>query len=119
MNPIYPKLACFKTALLSAALLAAMPAAAQSQKTDIRPHANRIIGEELTFDFTGVTHEGAYNFTDAGDPRRFYTETTDAEGGTQYSEEGLKAGGNWFMKNDTLCFCVRPRKHVRRLFSGL
>lgn len=79
-------------------------AAAQSQKTDIRPHANLMMGDELLMAFEGVTHEGAYNFTDAGDPRRFYTETTHAMGRTSYSEKGLEAEGDWSVKNNTLCF---------------
>lgn len=89
---------------LTALLALGSPAFAQSQKTDIRPHANRVIGEEITAHFSGVTHEGAYNFTDAGDPRRFYTETTGADGRANYKEETLQTVGEWFTKNDTLCF---------------
>ena len=47
---------------------------AQSQDTDIRPHANRVIGNDLQATFAGQTHSGAYNFTASGEPTRFYEE---------------------------------------------
>lgn len=77
---------------------------AQSQKTDVRPHANRIMGDALKAEYSGVTHKGAYNFTQDGDPRQFYTETTRADGTAAYSELNIQSGGTWSVNNDTLCF---------------
>lgn len=87
-------------------VLCAVPvaAAAQSQKTDIRPHANRVVGEELRAEFEGITHDGAYNFTTEGDPRRFYTETTHAGGRATYSDPTGVSHGDWQVDNDLLCF---------------
>lgn len=81
-----------------------LSASAQSQKTDIRPHANRLTGEALKAVFSGVTHDGAYNFSMKGVPRQFYTETTRANGRAIYTQNGVTAEGNWSIKNDVLCF---------------
>lgn len=81
-----------------------LTAFAQSQKTDVRPHANRIVGEALKTEYSGVTHKGAYNFTQDGDPRQFYTETTHPDGRASYSEVGIRSGGTWSVVNDALCF---------------
>jgi len=80
------------------------PSFAQSQKTDIRPQANRIIGKALVKEFSGITHDGAYNFSDDGEPRRFYTETTQDNGRTLYIEDESPSAGNWMIIRDTLCF---------------
>ena len=83
---------------------AAMPALAQNQKTDIRPYASRLTGDALKAVFSGVTHDGAYNFTVKGEPRQFYKETTKESGRTTYQQNGQVSEGNWFIKNDVLCF---------------
>lgn len=82
-------------------------AAAQSQSTDIRPNANRIMGEALLDEFMGVTHDGAYNFTDDGEPRRFYTESHHEDGRVTYAEDGVKEDGVWIIKRDSLCFAYK------------
>jgi len=77
---------------------------AQSQSTDIRPHANRVTGNDLKAAFTGQTHSGAYNFTPKGEPTRFYEERHDKDGRVAYSEgDGIEAG-IWRVFEDTLCF---------------
>lgn len=96
-----------KRLLLSVFLIAlgsGAVALAQSQKTDIRPNANRVVGEALIDEFRGITHEGAYNFTDAGDPRRFYTETHFDDGRTTYLDQRGDYEGRWEIKNEALCF---------------
>lgn len=99
MNQIFPRI------ILSAVIFSGPAVAlAQSQKTDIRPHANRLMGGAITAEFKGATHEGAYNFSDEGEPRRFYTETTDEKGRTTYSEGNHTAMGDWIVNKDALCF---------------
>jgi len=73
-----------------AACLLAVPTTshAQSQKTDIRPNANRLIGENLRSAFKGKTHSGAYNFTEKGKPTRFYEEIHGDDGRISYTENG-------------------------------
>ena len=90
--------------LCAISLLSFGTASAQSQKTDIRPDANRITGDALISEFKDVTHDGAYNFTDAGDPRRFYNETHHADGTTTYRESLGVTQGTWSIQNDNLCF---------------
>jgi len=96
-----------KTLLLTATL-ALMPAIgnAQSQKTDIRPNANRLIGETLRATFMGQTHSGAYNFTEKGEPTRFYEEIHGKDGRVIYSEVGVTQGdpGAWLLLKDTVCY---------------
>lgn len=89
-----------------AALLLAGPitAQAQSQKTDIRPNANRLLGDDLRASFKGKTHSGAYNFTEKGEPTRFYEEAHSADGRINYSENGRKDPGTWLILKDTLCY---------------
>jgi hypothetical protein len=82
----------------------ASPVWGQSQSTDVRPDAKRIIGDALLVEFKGVTHKGAYNFSDAGEPRKFYTETTRSDGKTIYSDNTTEAEGVWIILRDTLCF---------------
>lgn len=104
MSPMFHKTSLRGFQLGAAMFAFASIAAAQSQTTDIRPDANRILGEQLPAEYSGVTHKGAYNFTDAGDPSRFYTETTTADGKTSYSEIGVQSEGQWSVKQDMLCF---------------
>ena len=89
-----------------AALLLTMPAIshAQSQKTDIRPSANRLMGDQLRSAFNSKTHSGAYNFTEKGEPTRFYEENHKADGRLSYTENGRNDPGTWLILKDTLCF---------------
>lgn len=81
-----------------------MLAFGQSQSTDIRPNANRIVGEALHGEFYGVTHDGSYNFTESGDPRQFYNETHHKDGSTTYREHDGDKVGTWDIIRDALCF---------------
>jgi len=92
--------------LTLATCLLAIPAIshAQSQKTDIRPSANRLIGENLRNAFTGKTHSGAYNFTEKGQPTRFYEESHGNDGRISYTENGRNDPGTWLIMKDTLCY---------------
>ncbi len=88
-----------------ALILCLSPSAlAQSQKTDIRPNANRIIGDNLLLEFEDITHNGAYRFTTEGEPKRFYTETTKGTGRTIYIEDDETTDGVWSIRNNNLCF---------------
>ncbi len=93
-------------ALLLATALLARPsiAMAQSQKTDIRPNANRVIGDDLRAAFKGNTHSGAYNFTEKGQPTRFYEEFHGENGRVNYKEGKLAEPGAWLIYKDTLCY---------------
>ncbi len=99
-------LAALLLALPVAALLLALPsiAMAQSQKTDIRPNANRVIGDNLRAAFKGNTHSGAYNFTEKGQPTRFYEEFHGENGRVNYTEGKLAEPGAWLIYKDTLCY---------------
>lgn len=77
---------------------------AQSQKTDIRPNANRLLGDDLRNSFKGKTHSGAYNFTEKGEPTRFYEETHKSDGRISYTENGRQDPGTWLILKDTLCY---------------
>jgi len=95
----------FLKATLAALLLTGpITAQAQSQKTDIRPNANRLLGDDLRASFKGKTHSGAYNFTEKGEPTRFYEEAHSADGRINYSENGRKDPGTWLILKDTLCY---------------
>lgn len=90
---------------LTALLLAgSLTAQAQSQKTDIRPNANRLLGDDLRKSFRGKTHSGAYNFTEKGEPTRFYEETHKSDGRISYTENGRQDPGTWLILKDTLCY---------------
>lgn len=77
---------------------------AQSQELDIRPYAQRIVGDELELHFKGLTHSGAYNFTLAGEARAFYTEQHNIDGTVLYKENELIADGRWGVFNNILCY---------------
>jgi len=79
-------------------------AKAQSQKTDIRPNAFRVMGEELLTHFKGVTHDGAYGFSREGKPSKFYRETHHNDGRTTYIDNGETDLGVWLIAQDKLCF---------------
>ena len=87
-------------------LLLSVPlsAVAQSQKTDIRPNANRLIGEELHSAFNGKSHSGAYNFTEKGQPTRFYEERHNHDGRVSYTENGRNDPGAWIIMKDMMCY---------------
>ena len=77
---------------------------AQSQNTDIRPHANRLTGNDLKASFAGQTHSGAYNFTAKGEPTRFYEESHNKDGVVSYSEGDAVEPGIWRVFNGNLCY---------------
>lgn len=93
-----------KIAIMLGLLTAPSFAFAQSQKTDIRPSANRLLGGELRASFTGITHSGAYNFTEKGEPTRFYEETHKTDGRISYTENGRNDPGTWLIIKDTMCY---------------
>jgi len=84
-----------------------VPGHAQSQKTDIRPQANRVTGEALLKAFTGVTHAGAYNFNLEGAPSDRYVETHFADGRTRYMENDDVFDGAWLIRQNMLCFVYK------------
>jgi len=92
--------------IIIVALLFGLPTIshAQSQKTDIRPNANRLLGDNLRTSFKGKTHSGAYNFTEKGQPTRFYEETHQDNGRISYTENGRNDPGTWLILQDTLCY---------------
>lgn len=95
----------FITALLIAALcLLPSISAAQSQKTDIRPNAERLLSEALLKAFKGVTHDGAYNFNLEGFAGAHYRETHKADSRVTYSEAGEKYEGVWRIHKDMMCY---------------
>ncbi|MEP1231031.1 MAG: hypothetical protein ABJG88_10185 [Litorimonas sp.] len=79
-------------------------AMAQSQKTDIRPNANQVLGDDIVKLFEGKTHHGSYNFNDEGVARNDYIETHKADGRSHYNEGDLKSDGIWYIGRDNLCF---------------
>lgn len=79
-------------------------AAAQSQNTDIRPHANRMMDDDLRANFTGQTHAGAYNFTLKGEPTKFYEERHNKDGSVTYSEGDGNETGIWRVIKHKLCY---------------
>jgi len=91
--------------ILPAALMA-LPATgmAQSQKTDIRPNANRVMGDDLRVAFKGNTHSGAYNFTEKGQPTRFYEEFHGENGRVNYKEDRQAEPGAWLISKNTICY---------------
>ncbi len=76
----------------------------QSQKTDIRPNANQVIGEEIRELFAGQTHRGSYNFNNEGIARNDYIESHMPDGRTKYSEGELESDGIWYVARENLCF---------------
>lgn len=79
-------------------------AIAQSQSTDIRPNAKRVMGEALRTEFSGVRHEGAYNFNREGEFQNRYTEMHYKDGKVLYREGAREDKGQWQIRNNTLCF---------------
>lgn len=93
-----------KPALAVLILACPISAVAQSQKMDIRPNANRVISEDLRQSFAGKIHSGAYNFTEKGEPTRFYEESHDADGRIDYTENGRRDLGTWLIMKDMMCY---------------
>jgi len=80
-------------------------ALAQSQDTDIRKNALRIKGDALLESFLNTTHDGAYNFTEEGEPQRFYKETHHEDSKVTYTEDdGNPVDGLWSIRRNLLCF---------------
>ncbi len=94
--------------IILTALIWSGNALAQSQTTDIRPNANRLMGDALLEAFKGVTHDGAYNFDPNGDPGRFYKETHHETGEVTYSEGEQTTGGAWIIRKDIMCYVYPP-----------
>lgn len=89
---------------LTFAPFAAPLAMAQSQSTDIRPHASRMMDIDLKASFTGQTHSGAYNFTSKGEPTKFYEERHNKDGSVAYSEGSSDEVGIWRVIKNKLCY---------------
>jgi len=87
-------------------VLCALPlsAGAQSQTTDIRPDAKRLKGDALLDAFIGKSFDGAYNFTDDGEPRRFFTEMHHENSQAVYTEDDVTTKGVWTITKDALCY---------------
>jgi hypothetical protein len=79
-------------------------ASAQSQSTDIRPNAQRVMGKALKAEFSGIRHEGAYNFNLQGVSQNRYTEMHYKDGKVLYQEGERQNKGAWLVYDDTLCF---------------
>lgn len=92
-------------------MLAVLPSLtfAQSHTEDIRPHANRIMGEDLITHFKGVTHKGAYNFDLKGRPGNLYTEQHHDDGRVSYDEGQGNKVGVWTIMRDMLCFMYKDQ----------
>ena len=97
--------------LLALAYLGSAPlAAAQSQSTDIRPHASRMMDNDLKASFAGQTHSGAYNFTPKGEPTRFYEERHHKNGSVVYSEGDGDETGIWRVLKNKICYLYESNK---------
>lgn len=104
------KLQLLKFSILISALglyLNPLNAYAQSQKTDIRPNANQVIGEDIRQVFSGQTHDGSYNFNSAGIARSGYVESHTADGRVYYEEGDIKSEGVWYVAGENLCFLYK------------
>lgn len=78
---------------------------AQSQDYDVRPNAAQVTGKALSQAFSGITHDGAYNFDVLGRPGALYTERHLANGRISYTENGQIMKGRWAVTpRDTICY---------------
>lgn len=93
----------FYCVILSTALLPSVTYA-QSQKTDIRPNAKQVIGDDIVKLFEDQTHDGSYNFNSEGVARNDYIESHTADGRVSYSERNLESEGIWYVAGNNLCF---------------
>lgn len=90
--------------LISLMFACAPLAYSQSQRLDIRPFGERIIGDELEQHFSGQVHDGAYNFSRYGEARAFYIERHNEDGTVHYSEGETTSDGRWGVFGDILCY---------------
>lgn len=90
--------------LIAAFSLLPTVSTAQSQKTDIRPNAQRLSSEALLNAFKGVTHDGAYNFNLEGFAGAHYLETHLPDSRVTYTESGEKFQGVWSIRKDMICY---------------
>jgi len=90
--------------VLCALLTLPSTAMAQSQTTDIRPDAKRLKGDALLEAFIGKTFDGAYNFTDDGEPQRFFTEHHNEDSRATYTEGDATTEGIWTIAKNMLCY---------------
>lgn len=79
----------------------------QSQKTDIRPNANQLIGDEIRQIFSGQTHSGSYNFNSEGVARSGYIESHADDGRVFYEDGEVKSEGAWYVTHENLCFVYK------------
>ena len=93
--------------LLIASLSLSAPVMAQSQSIDIRPKAKRIKGDALLSEFMGVTHKGAYNFSEDGEPGRYFTEVHHEDSRTTYQENENRTPGVWMIMSNQICYQYR------------
>lgn len=98
------KLAKNTIAALALTLVATLPAQAQSQTTDIRPDGKRLKGDTLLEAFLGQTFDGAYNFTEDGEPRRFFSEDHHEDNRVSYTERDKTTKGIWMIMKDAICY---------------
>ena len=89
-------------------LLLPVAALAQSQGLDVRPQAERIVGDDLLDSFMGKTMDGAYNFNAFGVPRDRFSEVHNGDSTTDYVEGDLEARGVWTVTSDDLLCYAYP-----------
>ena len=86
------------------AFFVSSPTFAQSQDYDVRPQAARLTSAEIIDNFSGVTHTGAYNFNQEGNPGNRYSEWHNADGRLLYREGTAIATGRWTSARDMMCY---------------
>lgn len=86
------------------ALAFAAPAWGQSPDYDVRPQSQKLSTEQLATAFTGVTHQGAYNFDAEGNPGNRYTEWHADDGTILYREDSFVAKGGWTVIDGRICY---------------
>jgi len=94
----------FRYLRLLALIALPVASAAQTQDTDIRPHAAQLTRDDLKAVFSNVTMDGAYNFGRNGKAQSFYVEKHNPDGTLSYKEDSKIEPGRWFVKRDSLCF---------------
>lgn len=115
--------------LLSAPLMIAAPLSAQDatgkdsginsqiSRYDLKPMLN----EELRAVFAGKTHKGVYKDVRERTGSSTFTETTHADGTTDYQEGAMKLKGRWITAGDTICYKyddpVNPGPHCFKIYE--